>query len=177
MFVWSHALCDVDGGLTFLNRWLRGTAIATTAARWADATVTNDDDVDTTVQASSKKVADTDIDPGLWRFERVQYYGKPSARVLSRLLKQPDTGFGLAAAPAWPPILTTAASEAGETLIGDNNSSSSGGRSGDTKSRISISSSVQQACWEWLATKECPFPVCGTNAQHPPSLTHPSTPF
>lgn len=166
VFVWSHALCDVEGGLTFLNRWLRGTAIATTAARWADGTIIINDDVDAAVQASSKKVADTDIDPGLWRFERMQYYGKPSAGVLARLLEQPDMGLGPPAAPAWPPILKTPEWGAGGELVGDDSSSSSGGYS----SRNSISSSVQKACREWLATHECHFPVSSMKAQRPPPL-------
>jgi hypothetical protein len=153
VFVWSHALCDVEGALTFLTRWLRGTATATATARWADATITIDDGMDETMKASGVKVADADagvdVDPGLWRFERVQHYGKPSARVLERLLEQPDKGFGPPAAPAWPPFLTKVWG-AGEELGGDNSSSSS---------RNSISSYVQQACREWLTSEECPFPV------------------
>jgi hypothetical protein len=174
VFVWSHVICDVTGGLTFLNRWLRGTATATATAvaRWEDATIVIED-TGNHAQESGMKVTDTDVDRGLWRFERLKCYGKPSAAVLARLL-EPVKGFGPAPAPTWPPNLTVCG--AGEGLGGDvDSSSSSGGSStGDEFNRMTISGSVQQTCRKWLATQECPFPVCGISAQR--LALYPTTP-
>jgi hypothetical protein len=164
VFFWSHTLCDFEGGMAFLKRWLRGCVTASGAFSCTDTAIKIDGDGVAVVAlgaSAMEKTAsgevDIDTDAGLWRFERVKYYGRPSAATMARLA-QPGKSVGAAGSPSLPSSWTAAVGEGGKGPTGgDNTDSSSGGSS--------ISSSVQQACREWLATTGCPFMVCSTITQ------------
>lgn len=136
--------------MAFLHRWLHSTATATPAAvGWADANciILGTGVVDT--QLAALKHGDEGGDASMWRFERVRYFGAPSAEVLAGnpALAVKANATGVAAATAWPPTLTAAAAT-GDMCTGERSSSSS-----------IASSNVQRACQVWLAAHKCPFTV------------------
>lgn len=159
VFFWSHTLCDFDGAMAFLTHWLRATATASTGAAVAARC-----DADAAVKvvkqrtcagAKQQQAADCIARP----FERVAYFSRPSG-----LVPTADTVAGACCCrhgctqPCWPPTEATAAAAAAAAVAATTQHSSGGSASRCTSSSSS-SSRMQQACQEWLANHNCPFPV------------------